>query len=61
MNGDTPLTWASWHLRPAAILRLLCYDGFAIHPANDSTFDHGAGWGAMGIPPAMGHPHLDAR
>lgn len=25
MNGDSPLTWASWHLRPRAILRLLCY------------------------------------
>jgi ankyrin repeat protein len=28
MNGDSPLTWASWHLRPRPILRLLCYDGF---------------------------------
>lgn len=25
MNGDTALTWASWHLRPRSILRLLCY------------------------------------
>ena len=25
MNGDSPLTWASWHLRPRSILRLLCY------------------------------------
>ena len=28
MNGDSPLTWASWHLRPRSILRMLCYDGF---------------------------------
>ena len=28
MNGDTPLTWASWHLRPRAILRKLCYGRF---------------------------------
>jgi ankyrin repeat protein len=28
MNGDSPLTWASWHLRPRSILKLLCYDGF---------------------------------
>ncbi len=28
MNGDTPLTWASWHLRPRSILRLLCYGRF---------------------------------
>lgn len=32
MNGDTPLTWASWYLRPDAILRKLCYDKFFIHP-----------------------------
>lgn len=28
MNGDSPLTWASWHLRPREILRLLCYGNF---------------------------------
>jgi uncharacterized protein len=28
MNGDSPLTWASWHLRPRPILRLLCYGNF---------------------------------
>ncbi|HUD82018.1 MAG TPA: ankyrin repeat domain-containing protein [Candidatus Saccharimonadales bacterium] len=32
MNGDSPLTWASWHLRPASILRKLCYGTFRIHP-----------------------------
>jgi uncharacterized protein len=32
MNGDSPLTWASWHLRPAAILRLLCFGNHRIHP-----------------------------
>jgi uncharacterized protein len=32
MNGDSPLTWASWHLRPAAILRKLCYGRYSIHP-----------------------------
>jgi ankyrin repeat protein len=46
-NGDTPLAWASWHLRPAAVLRLLCYGPFRIHPDNDSNYDHGAGWGSM--------------
>jgi ankyrin repeat protein len=24
-NGETPLSWASWHLRPRPILRLLTY------------------------------------
>jgi ankyrin repeat protein len=28
MNGDSPLTWASWHLRPRSILRKLCYGRF---------------------------------
>jgi ankyrin repeat protein len=44
MNGETPLSWASWHLRPASILRKLCYGGFSIHPGNRSTYDHGRGW-----------------
>lgn len=32
LNGDSPLTWASWHLRPAAVLRKLCYGGFRVRP-----------------------------
>ena len=28
MNGDSPLTWASWYLRPRSILRKLCYGDF---------------------------------
>ncbi len=32
INGDTPLTWASWHLRPDAILRRLCHGRHTIHP-----------------------------
>jgi uncharacterized protein len=30
MNGDSPLTWASWHLRPDSVLRMLCYGHFSI-------------------------------
>jgi uncharacterized protein len=46
-NGDTPLTWASEHLRPATILSLLT---FGDHHLSDRaierfTSDHGAGWG----------------
>jgi uncharacterized protein len=29
-NGDSPLAWASWHLRPDSILRKLCYGDFSI-------------------------------
>jgi ankyrin repeat protein len=46
-HGDTPLSWASWHLRPAAILRMLCYREHSIHPDNHSTYDHGSGWGPL--------------
>ena len=55
MTGDSPLSWASWHTRPDAILRLLCYDDFYIRPDRGSTFDHGTGWGEMEID-LMGRP-----
>jgi hypothetical protein len=55
MNGDSPLTWASWHLRPASILKKLCYGNFSIHPNNLSTYDHGMGWGQMD---SLGKPHV---
>jgi ankyrin repeat protein len=47
VNGDSPLTWASWHLRPVAILRKLCYGPFRIHP------DYGGGMAAN----LLGKPH----
>lgn len=31
-NGDSPLGWASWYLRPDSVLRMLCYGDFFIHP-----------------------------
>ena len=60
MNGDTPLTWASWHLRPDAILKALCYGELSIHPARNATADHGMGWGAMELS-LLGKPHLERR
>ena len=46
-NGNSPLTWASEHLRPGAILSLLSYGDFHIGPSSISrnTSDHGQGWG----------------
>jgi len=35
-NGDTPLSWASWYLRPTPILRMLCYGDIKIHPAHQA-------------------------
>jgi hypothetical protein len=32
INGDSPLSWASWYLRPDSILRKLCYGNFRIRP-----------------------------
>ena len=32
VNGDSPLAWASWHLRGTPILRKLLYGAFRIHP-----------------------------
>ncbi len=46
-NGDSPLTWASWHLRPGSVLQLLAFPPHNIsdkHVATN-TSDHGSGWG----------------
>jgi ankyrin repeat protein len=48
MNGDSPLSWASWHLRPIPILRKLLYGPHRIHP------DYGQGMAAN----LLGKPHL---
>ncbi len=58
VNGDTPLTWASWHLRPPSVLDKLCYGEHRIHPdaiSRDSN-DRGQGWGGMEAHLA-GRPH----
>jgi ankyrin repeat protein len=36
MNGDSPLSWASWYARPDSVLRLLCYGDFSIRPKRRS-------------------------
>lgn len=46
-HGDSPLSWASEHLRPGSILALLAYGEHSIadgHKAKN-TSDHGTGWG----------------
>jgi ankyrin repeat protein len=46
-NGDSPLTWASEHLRPGTILALLSFGAHSVaeHVHDVITSDHGAGWG----------------
>lgn len=34
-NGDSPLSWGSWHARPRSILRMLCFGPHRIHPGGD--------------------------
>ena len=48
MNGDSPLSWASWYSRPIPILRKLCYGNFRIHP------NYGVGMEAN----LLGKPHV---
>lgn len=47
INGDSPLTWASWHLRPTSLLRKLCYGEFRVNPDRTSMEHH-----LLGQPPA---------
>ena len=46
-NGDSPLTWASRHLRPGKILQLLAYDRHKVSEAHalKNISDHGSRWG----------------
>ena len=46
-NGDSPLSWASEHLRPGSILSLLAYGNYHISEKHkiENTSDHGQGWG----------------
>jgi uncharacterized protein len=46
-NGNSPLSWASEHLRPGVILSLLSYGDYQIGDTHKikNTSDHGHGWG----------------
>ncbi|MGH9945720.1 MAG: ankyrin repeat domain-containing protein [Pyrinomonadaceae bacterium] len=47
VNGDSPLTWASEHLRPGTILKLLAFPPHYVSEksAEIITSDHGCDWG----------------
>ena len=47
VNGDSPLSWASEHLRPGKILALLAYGRYSIAEGHKTknTSDHGHVWG----------------
>lgn len=40
MNGDSPLSWASWYCRPDSILRMLCYGDFQIRQGRKSMAEN---------------------
>ncbi len=46
-NGDSPMSWASEHLRPGTILSLLSFGEHTIGDGHKvkNTSDHGQGWG----------------
>jgi ankyrin repeat protein len=47
VHGNSPMSWASEHLRPGAILSLLSYGPHQVGVAHKikNTRDHGQGWG----------------
>ncbi len=56
-NGDSPLSWASWYLRPGAVLALLCYGPFQIHPERRKQTTCEPATGSMESD-LLGRPHL---
>jgi ankyrin repeat protein len=40
VNGDTPLSWGSWHRRPDALLRMLCYGPYSIRAERKSMEEY---------------------
>jgi ankyrin repeat protein len=58
-NGETPLSWASWHLRSGAILKQLCYGVHTMSARGVAhyTSDGGFGWGGMDAS-LRGKPHV---
>lgn len=60
-NGDSPLTWASWHLRSAAILKLLCFHPHRIRQeaVEASMADRGLDLGDGMRRALLGTPHFE--
>ncbi|NNE68412.1 MAG: hypothetical protein HKN33_17735 [Pyrinomonadaceae bacterium] len=60
MNGDSPLSWASWHLRPGSVLKRLKFGDHHIGDLHVESYkgDHGSGFGGMELH-LLGIPHHD--
>jgi ankyrin repeat protein len=57
VNGDSPLSWASWYLRPGAVLAQLCYGPFRINPDRRKQTTCEPANGSMESD-LLGRPHL---
>lgn len=60
MHGDSPLSWASWHQRPAYILEMLCFGEHRVHPLaveRSRVYSSMAKGMQMNL---LGEPHLGA-
>lgn len=59
-QGDTPISWASWHLRPGSILALLAHGEHRIHPLHVERLqsDHGFGHGGGSMSALLGEVHF---
>ncbi|MDH3531101.1 MAG: hypothetical protein OEQ28_16195, partial [Acidobacteriota bacterium] len=57
-NGDSPLSWASWHQRPASILQKLAFGDHYIGASHIESYtaDHGRGFGGLELH-LLGKPH----
>ena len=60
INGHSPLSWASWHLRPGKILSLLAFGDHRIHPLHIQRMrsDHGFGPGGGSMNGLLGSLHI---
>ena len=60
VNGESPIGWASWHLRPGKILALLAHGNHRIHPLHEekNQSDHGFGWGGGIYTNLLGQVHI---
>ena len=60
MNGDSPLSWASWHLRPGSILAKLSFGDHTIHHTHVESYkgDHGQGISGMDLH-LLGKPRFE--
>ena len=60
-HGDSPLSWASWHLRPRSILARLCFGPHTIHPdaSSDPSGERHVASGTAMETHLLGRPHFD--